>query len=116
MQSGYTCCIASAGPNQVLGGSANVFHPDLRVVTPGGELDKGQWEETVKGLLVKGVKATDFDFAKEEGATVFYSMTLAFPEGEQLRPSSKITIKDGQVLRVEPVDPAAYSRLVEDSS
>ena len=94
----------------------DVFHPDLRVVTPEGKLNKGQWEETVKGLLAKGVKATDSEVAKEEGDTVYYSMTLTFPEGEQLHPSSKVTIKDGQVVRVEPVDPAAYSRLVENSS
>ena len=40
-------------------------------------------------------------------------MTLTFPDGEQLRPSSKVTIKDGQVIRVEPVDPAVYSRLAQ---
>ncbi len=38
------------------------------------------------------------------------------PDGQQLHPSSRITIKHGQVVRVEPVDPAAYSKLVQDSS
>ena len=76
-------------------------------------MNKGQWEETVKGLLVKGVSATGFEVAKEEGDAVFYSMALAFPDGEQLRPSSKVTIKNGRVIRVEPVDPAVYSRLAQ---
>ena len=91
----------------------DAFHPDLRVVTPEGELDKGQWEETVRGLPVKGVKTTDFEVAREEGDTVYYGMTLTFPNGEQLHPSSKVTIKDGQVVRVEPVDPETYSKLVQ---
>jgi hypothetical protein len=94
----------------------DVFHPDLLVVTPDGELNKGQWEETVKGLLVNGVKATDFVVAKEEGDTVYYGMTLTFPDGEQLHPSSKVTIKDGQVIHLEPVDPAAYSKIVQNPS
>lgn len=94
----------------------DAFHPDLHVVTPDGELNKAQWEETVKGLLVKGAKATEFEVAKEEGDKVYFSMTLTFPDGEQLYPSSKVTIKDDQVVRVEPVDPAAYSKLVENSS
>lgn len=43
-------------------------------------------------------------------------MTLTFPDGEELHPSSKVTIKDGQVVRVEPVDREAYSKLVKNSS
>jgi hypothetical protein len=43
-------------------------------------------------------------------------MTLTFPHGHQVHPSSKLTFKDGQVIRVEPVDPAAYSQLVQNSS
>ena len=93
----------------------DVFHPDLRVVTPDGELDKGQWEETVRGLVAKGATASDFTVGKEEGDTVYYSMTLTLPDGQQLHASSKITIKDDQVVRIEPVDPATYSRLVGDS-
>lgn len=90
-----------------------MFHPDLRVVTPEGELDKGQWEDTVKGLLVNGVKTTDFEITREEGDTVHIGMTLSFPNGEQLHPSSKVTVKDGQVVRVEPVDPETHSKLVQ---
>ena len=40
-------------------------------------------------------------------------MTLTFPNGTQLHPASKITIEDGQVIRVEPVDPATYSKLTQ---
>ena len=57
--------------NEVQPAFNDVFHPDLCVVTPEGELSKGQWEETVKGLLVKGVRATGFEVAKEEGDAVF---------------------------------------------
>jgi hypothetical protein len=94
----------------------DVFHPDCRVVTEEGELDKGQWEEMAKGLLAKGAKVTGFEVAKEEGDSVYYSLTITFAEGEQLHLSSKSTIKDGQLFRVEPVDPAAYSKLVQRGS
>ena len=43
-------------------------------------------------------------------------LTLRVGEAEPLHLTAKGTIKDGQIMRVEPVDPAAYSTMVERSS
>jgi hypothetical protein len=50
-----------------------------------------------------------------EGDLIYYKLTITLPEGEPMRLAAKGTVKDDQVIRVEPMDPAVYSTMVARS-
>ncbi|MFQ5930643.1 MAG: hypothetical protein ACE5MK_13195 [Acidobacteriota bacterium] len=93
----------------------DLFHPDCVIVTPEGEFNKEQWAQMAKGLVEKGATAYDFEVTGEEGDSFYYKLTITVGEDEPLHPTAKGTVKDGQLVRVEPVDPAVYSRMIERS-
>lgn len=93
----------------------DLFHPDCVYVTADGELTKEQWAEMAKGLAAKGATASDFEVTGEDADTFYYKLTLSLGEDEPLHLTAKGTLKDGQIVRVEPVDPAAYSAMVQRS-
>ncbi len=90
----------------------NLFHPDCIFVTADSQLNKGQWAEMARGLAEKGAIASDFEVSREEGESFYYKVTISVGEEEPMHLRAKGTIKDGQIIRVEPVDPSAYSEMV----
>jgi hypothetical protein len=92
------------------------FHDDAVFVTADGEMSKQQWAEMSKGLREKGAVISGFQITKTDGDTIYYEVTVT-PGGEKpLELKAKGTVKDGQVWRVEPLDPSKYSDLVQRSS
>jgi hypothetical protein len=89
----------------------DVFHDDAVVVTADGERSKAQWKDMAKGLCAKGAKASDFEVTKEEGDAIFYKLVITLSDDNAMHMTAKGTVKDGQLIRVEPVDPAAYAAL-----
>lgn len=81
------------------------------IVTADGELDKQQWAETVKGLTSRGAIASEYEVAGKEDDTFLYKVTIAVGDHEPLHLTSKATVKDGQIIRVEPSDPAEFTTL-----
>ena len=90
----------------------DAIDPDCVFVTADGEYDKDQWAETVKGLIEKGAVASGFEVTSQEGDTAYYQVDITVG-GDRLHMTSKGTLKDGRLVRVEPVDPSVYSELVE---
>jgi hypothetical protein len=87
------------------------FHPELVVVTGDGERTRDQWVEAVKGLLAQHTRASDFSVAREDGVTIDYRVTLTKGDGSVFHASSRGFFKDGQIARVEPVDPEAIKNI-----
>ena len=88
-----------------------LMHRDLKIVTADGVLTKDQWEQAVKGLLAQGAKSSDIEISSDQDDTVYYRLTVTLGNGTTMLPSSKGTIKDGQVIHIEPVDPEVYSNM-----
>ena len=93
----------------------DAFHPDCVIVTADGEFDKEQWAEMAKRLVDKGATASGFEVTGTEGDTVSYKLTITVGEDAPLHMAAKGTLRDGRLVRVEPVDPSVYSTIVERS-
>ena len=94
----------------------DAFHDDAVFVTADAELDKVQWAAMAKGLREKGSVISDFEVTEGEGDSIYYKVTVTPAGGHPMHLAARGTLKDGQLLRVEPVDPAAYSEMVQRSS
>ncbi len=93
----------------------DLFHAYCVFVTAEGELNKAQWAEMTKGLAAKGAVASGFEVTGVEQDSFYYKLTIAVGEDEPLHLTAKATVKDEQLIRIEPVDPALYSTMVERS-
>ena len=93
----------------------DLFHPDCVFITAEGKLDRSQWAEMSKGLTAKGARASNFEVTGEEGDSFYYKITITMSDEEPLHLTAKGTVKDGQIIRVEPVDANVYSKMVERS-
>jgi hypothetical protein len=93
----------------------DLFHPGCVFITAEGKLDKNQWAEMAKGLTAKGARASNFEVTGKEGDSFYYKITITVSDEEPLHLTAKGTVKDGQIIRVEPVDAAVYSKMVERS-
>ena len=93
----------------------DLVHDDCVFITADGEMNKDQWAKMIQGLVEKGAIASGFEVTGEEGDAFYYTFTLAVGESEPLHPTAKGTVKDGRIIRVEPVDQAVYSTMVERS-
>ena len=93
----------------------DAFHADCVFVTADGELSKDQWGEMAKGLVAKQGVVSDFEISRRDGDSIYYTLTVTPGDGDPLHLTAKGTVKDGQLLRVEPVDPSAYSDMVRRS-
>jgi hypothetical protein len=93
----------------------DAFHPDLVVVTADGELDKDQWKAMAEGLAERGAVVSDFEVKSEDAGSAYYKVTISVEGEEPMHLTAKAALEDGRLLRVEPVDPAAYSDLVDHS-
>lgn len=90
----------------------DLFHPEGKLVTKDGEKTIEEWRAVAKGLVEGGAKASAYeDRAGETPDTFYYKVTLTLADGKVLSPASKATVKDGKLARVEPVDPATYSKI-----
>ena len=88
-----------------------VMHPALQVVTAEGILTRGEWEQAVRGMLARGMKASEIEIRADEDGTIFYQLVVTMSDGTKLQPASKATTKGGKIIHIEPVDPAIYSDL-----
>ena len=52
---------------------------------------------------------------REDGDSFYYELDLGVPGEETMHLTAKGTLKDGRMVRVDPIDPARYSELVEHS-
>lgn len=93
----------------------DAFHPDAVFVTADGEMNKEQWAEMAKGLADRGAVASDFEITGGEGDTIYYKVTITAGDDEPLHLAATGTLEDGRLIRVEPMDPAAYSTMIERS-
>ena len=90
------------------------FHPDCVVVTADGEYTKQEWSQMAKRLADKGAAASGFAVTSQDGDTAYYEVTITVDDAP-MHMTAKGTLHDGRLIRVEPVDPALYSSLMEKS-
>ena len=93
----------------------DAFDPDCVVVTAAGEVDRDGWASMAQGLVASGASISDFEASAPTGDSFVYKMTLNVPGEQPLSLAARGTLKDGRLFRVEPVDPAQYSALVDRS-
>lgn len=94
----------------------DAFHDDAVFVLPDGELNKQQWAELSKRLRARGAVASGFEVTKSEGDSIWYEVTVTQSGEEPLHLAARGTVRDGQMIRVEPLDPSAYSAMVQRGS
>ena len=88
-----------------------VMHPELKVVTADGILTRDEWEQAVRGMLARGMQASEIQIRADQDGTIFYQLAATMSDGTTLQPASKATAKDGKIIHIEPVDPAVYTDL-----
>lgn len=93
----------------------DAFDPECIFVTADGEYDKQQWSEMARGLVENGAVASGFEITRREGDAAYYKLTVTVGDGEHLHMTAKGALRDGRLVRVEPVDPSVYSTMVEQS-
>ncbi len=93
----------------------DAFDADCIFVTADGEMTKSQWAEMAKGLVAKRAAVSDLEITPQGGDTIVYKLTVTQSGGEPMHLAARGTVKDGRLLRVEPVDPSAYSEMVHRS-
>ena len=93
----------------------DLFHPDVVVVTADGELGKEEWKAMAKRLADRNAVASDLEITSEDAESAFYKVTISVEGDEPMHLTARGTFEDGRLLRVEPVDPGAYSDLVDRS-
>ena len=93
----------------------DAFDEDCVFMTADGEHDKASWSLMVQGLLARRAVASDLEVTHQDGDVAYYQLTITVPGEEPMHTKAKGTLKDGRLIRVEPVDPQQYSNLVEMS-
>ena len=93
----------------------DLFHPDLVVVTADGEMNRDQWAEMTRGLLARNARVTDIEITAGEDDTIHYQLTIDVGDDDPLQMRATGTIRDGRLARVEPLNPDAYSEMVDRS-
>ena len=93
----------------------DAFHPDGVVVTADGEMDRDGWATMAQGLVARGASISGFEVTSQSDDSVAYRMTIDFPDAESMHLAATATLEDGRFIRVEPMDPARYSELVQRS-
>ena len=93
----------------------DAFDADCVVITADGEYDREGWAVMAKGLVDKGASVSGFEISREEGDRIYYRLSVDVPGAEALPLTATATLRDGRVLRVEPLDPSAYATLMERS-
>jgi len=91
----------------------DLFHDDLVVVTADSEMNKEQWAEMAQGLVARHATASGFEITTEGDGTMEYRLTLNVGDDDPIHMQAKATIVDGQIARVEPANPDAYSEMVD---
>lgn len=91
----------------------DAFDADCVFVTADGEHDKASWSVMVQGLLERRAVASDFEITHQDGDLVYYQLTVTVPGEEPLHTKARGTLKDGRLVRVEPLEPEQYSTMVE---
>ena len=66
-----------------------------------------------QGMVDKGATVSGFEVTGAEGDSVSYKLTITLGEDEPLHMAAKGTLREGRLVRVEPVDPTVYATLVE---
>lgn len=92
-----------------------LFHPEAVFVTADGELNKAQWAEMARNLTAKGATVSDFELTGEEADSFYYRVTINMGDDEPMHLTAKGTVREGQLALVEPIDPGAYSAMVDRS-
>ena len=93
----------------------DLFHPDLLVLTADGEMDRTQWAEMAKGLADRGATVSGFEVTDEADDTILYRLTIHVGDDDPMHLQARGTVVRGQLARVEPMDPDAYSEMVDRS-
>ena len=89
----------------------DAFDASATFVTADGEVDLAHWKQMAHALVDRGTVISDFQITTSDGETAVYSLTLTAPGGDPLQMAATAQLRDGKVARVEPTDPATYSRL-----
>lgn len=92
----------------------DLFHDDCVFITADGELGKGDWAEMASRNVAQGISASNFEITADDGKTLSYNVTITMADGEALDLTQKGTISGAQLIRIEPEDPSALSRLVSE--
>ncbi len=90
----------------------DAFDAECVFVTADGEMNKKQWAEMAQELVATGATASGFKVTGEEGESRY----LRSHHRQGTPPHDREgTLKDGRLVKVEPVDAAVYSEMVERS-
>lgn len=103
----------SAGWDEIRPLFDDLFHDDLVVVTADREMNKEQWAEMAQGLVARHATSSDFEITAESDDTIEYRLTLEVGDDDPIHMQAKATIVDGQIARVEPANPDAYSEMID---
>eukprot|EP00667_Euglena_gracilis_P006501 EG_transcript_6563 len=87
-----------------------LLHPRFAAQTPEGVLPKADWKTRLEALAAIGLSATDLTVHYSEEDFCGYSVRLAV-NNEVVLTHERVEFRDGRILRLEVVEPAAYGRL-----
>jgi hypothetical protein len=93
-----------------------IYHPDLVAVTNNGTKNRDEIVEFVKGFTIAGGAVEDFSIVDDiDGGKnkIHYKAQLVSGDGVDSWIDNVGTFKDGLLIRIEPADPDAYSRMLE---
>ena len=90
----------------------DVFHDELIVATPNGHVNKIGWMEAVKALLNENASINVISM-RERGDKIYYSVTISKGDGTIVKPVSQGILKEGKLVRVEPMLPAEYAKITD---
>lgn len=112
----YLAAVNGTNDWSVIGPLFNdAFDDECVFTTAEGEFSKTQWAEMVRGLTQRSATVSGYEVTADDGDTVFYKLTVNFPDGDPMHLAAKGTLRDGRLLRVEPMDPSKYSAMVAQS-
>ena len=94
-----------------------IYHPDLVAVTSDGQIgDRDAIVAFVKEFTIGGGKVEDFSIIDDTNTAegkVHYKAQLVSGDGIDSFLDNVGTFKDGLLIRIEPADPDAYSRMLK---
>ena len=87
-----------------------LYHPEMTVVTEKGELKMEEFKNLVRGTIIQAGTSIEMLKLEKVPEGIRYSLIFHNPDGTNGQSHTLGTFKDGQLFRVEPDNPAAYSK------
>mmetsp|Transcript_9841 Transcript_9841/g.18693 ORF Transcript_9841/g.18693 Transcript_9841/m.18693 type:complete len:132 (-) Transcript_9841:524-919(-) len=97
---------------KILLAANNLAHPDLRVTTGKGDLNREQWMSSIEKFAKGGLTCDMLKFEAVPGG-VKYEVRVHFPDGSTQTNASMGEFKDGKLIHVQPSEPSSYNKMFD---